>query len=573
MESADLDLACAWALVDGLVAGGVRHACVSPGSRSTSLALACARHPDLTVHVHLDERSSAFFAGGLARASRSIVALVCTSGTAAAEFLPGVVEASQSRTPLVVLTADRPPRLRNTGANQTIDQVGLYGGYVRANLDLPVPEAQGQEAWWRQAAREALEAARSDPVGPVHVNCPFEEPLTPSPGVELPPPTGEHLDLPRRPDAELTSDEADRLAALVDGARGAVVAGGWPDELDRPSIAWTDRLGWPVIAEPTSTLRRPGDSLTAGQALLGDATWVEARRPEVVLQIGASPTTRATHGFLASAERLVVADRWHLDPDPDRGATWRLAVDPDALTTALGATRPQPAPSGWAASWHDGDARARSAMDGFFDAIDEPFEPRIARDVAASIHEGGTLLVGNSTPVRDLDLAMAPRTGLRVMANRGASGIDGLVATALGIASVEPTDDSSASERGPTIALIGDLSFVHDAGSLLWAGRSQTDLVVVVVDNGGGEVFSLLPQRGLPEHRELFTTPHEVDIESLCAAARVGHARIDEAAALIPAIETAVGAGGVRVVQVIVDPARALSLRGKLRTALDDVLH
>ncbi len=228
----DLSLACAWALVDGLVRGGVRDACLSPGSRSTPIAVALARHPSVQLHVHLDERSSGFFAVGLANASRRPVIIACTSGTAAAEFMPAIVEASRSRVPLLALTADRPPRLRGTGANQTIDQVGLYGGYVRECLDLPVPETSGQESWWAQSALQALEATRSDPVGPVHVNCPFDEPLTPSPDVTLPPPDHDQLDLPRRPEAALTDEEADRLAGIVSGARGAVVIGGWPGGLD-----------------------------------------------------------------------------------------------------------------------------------------------------------------------------------------------------------------------------------------------------------------------------------------------------------------------------------------------------
>ncbi|HVF08677.1 MAG TPA: 2-succinyl-5-enolpyruvyl-6-hydroxy-3-cyclohexene-1-carboxylic-acid synthase, partial [Actinomycetota bacterium] len=439
MGVAELNLECAWALVDGLVAGGVRHACLSPGSRSTSLALALARHPDVELHVHLDERSSAFFAVGLSRATRAPVAIACTSGTAAAEFLPAVVEASQSRVPLVVLTADRPPLLRGTGANQTIDQIGLYGSYVRGALDLPVPETTGQDAWWRQAAREALEATRSDPVGPVHVNCPFEEPLSPSSDVVLPAPTGERLDLSTRPEAELTEEEADRLAELVSGARGAVVFGGWPGELSDEARFWSQQLGWPVIAEPTSTARVPDWSLAAGLALIGDDTWIAGHTPEVVIQLGAVPTSRVTQAFVASAERLVVADRWHLDADPQRHSSWRLAVDADALQRALAdrpvdqhgavvwvgarpsegeagdlpAHRLHPAPIGWTTAWREGDVRVRQAMDGFLDSIEEPFEPRIARDVAACIPDGGTLFVGNSTPIRDLDLAMAPRRGLR----------------------------------------------------------------------------------------------------------------------------------------------------------------
>jgi 2-succinyl-5-enolpyruvyl-6-hydroxy-3-cyclohexene-1-carboxylate synthase len=590
MGIAELNLACAWALVDGLVAGGVRHACLSPGSRSTSLALALSRHPDVELHVHLDERSSAFFAIGLSRATSTPVAIACTSGTAAAEFMPAVVEASQSRVPLVVLTADRPPRLRGTGANQTIDQIGLYGSYVRGALDLPVPEATGQEAWWRQAAREALEATRSDPVGPVHVNCPFEEPLSPSSEVRLPVPTGERLDLSTRPEAELTEEEDDRLAEMVSGARGAVVIGGWPGDLSGEARFWSETLGWPVIAEPGSTARVPDSSLAAGQALIGDSAWIDQHSPEIVIQLGAAPTSRTTQAFVASAERLVVADRWHLDADPERRSSWRLAVDADALgraladrpidqhgavvwvgarpsdeeTSDLSAHRLHPAPVKWTKAWREADGRARAALDGFLDGVDEPFEPRIARDIAAWTPDGGTLFVGNSTPIRDVDLAMAPRTGLRVLGNRGASGIDGLVSTALGMAAGgRGSDDAESPGDQPVVALIGDLSFLHDLGAVAWNARRGIDLTIVVVRNGGGEIFSLLPQRKLPEHRDLFVTPHEAGIGALSRAAGASLTLVERASELEPALAAA-SASGLQVIEVAVDPERALVLRARM---------
>jgi 2-succinyl-5-enolpyruvyl-6-hydroxy-3-cyclohexene-1-carboxylate synthase len=590
MDGGDLNLACAWALVDGLVAGGVRHASVSPGSRSTPLALALARHPNVEVHVHLDERSSAFFAVGLARATGSPVAVACTSGTAAAEFLPAVVEASQSRLPLLLLTADRPPRLRGTGANQTIDQVGLYAENVRENLDLPVPEAAGQEAWWRQAAREALEAAFGDPVGPVHVNCPFEEPLSPSPDVALPDPSGEAVELPGRAAADLTIEEGDRLAELVSGARGAVVIGGWPGDSAAAARFWHESLGWPVFAEPTSGARLPNHALTAGQSLIGDADWTRNHGPEIMIQLGAMPTTRVTQAYVASADRLIVADRWHLDPDAERLATWRLAVDPDGLTTALHdrpveqlgtgiaitgdrsvveldelwAHRIMPPPNGWSDAWREADRKARQALDGYLDDLDEPFEPRIARDVAAWVPAGGTLFVGNSNPIRDLDLAMAPRTGLRVLANRGASGIDGLVSTALGAA---------AGSRGPTVALLGDLSFLYDLGALSWNARRGPDITVVVIRNGGGEIFSLLPQRDLPEHRDLFVTPHGADLGALTAAAGAGHRLVERAGDLEPSLEAASRAGGLQIIEVVVEPGRSVVRRSELRGATASALR
>jgi 2-succinyl-5-enolpyruvyl-6-hydroxy-3-cyclohexene-1-carboxylate synthase len=587
VEQADISLACAAALVDGLVAGGVTHASLSPGSRSTPLALALARDPRVRVHVHLDERSSAFFALGLAKVKPRPVVVATTSGTAAAELLPAVVEASQSRMPLVLLTADRPPRVRGTGANQTIVQPGLFGEYVRASIDLPVPTTEGQEAWWRQAAREAFEAMFGDPPGPVHLNCPFEEPLSPSEGT-VTAMTEERFEWPARPEAALDPDESERLAELVSGARGVIVMGGWPGDLSGELGFWSDVLGWPVLAEPTSTARRPGLSMSAGQALI-ESAWTDTQPSEVVIQFGAAPTTRATQAFVASAETVVVADRFHLDPDPERLASWRLAVDPGALPSALGRhpvmqrgigialtgehTREEieqlwrgridPAPEDWRKKWRDADRVARLAMDDTMDGWDEPFEPRVARDVATWVPDGGFVFVGNSTPIRDLDLAMAPRDGIRVLANRGASGIDGLVSTAIGVA---------AADRGPTVALLGDLSFLHDAGAMLWNAPTVVQLTIVVVNNGGGQVFSLLPQRDLPEHRELFVTPHAIDIGGLCGAAGAGHERVDRASDLLPALDRAAGAGGLSVVEVMVDAELGLRRRRELRDAVDTAL-
>jgi 2-succinyl-5-enolpyruvyl-6-hydroxy-3-cyclohexene-1-carboxylate synthase len=545
------------------------------------------------VHVHLDERSSAFVAVGIAKATGRPAIVATTSGTAVAELSAAVVEASQSRTPMLLLTADRPPRVRGTGANQTIVQPGLFGSYARASIDLPVPTTEGQEAWWRQAAREALAALTEDPIGPVHLNCPFEEPLTPSASARRVVLQEEEdgLEAIGRVEHALDAGEAERLAEVVSGAGGAVVVGSLPPQLTAETRTWARVLGWPVIAEPTSNGRRPEDALAAGQALIG-SSWASRHRPEVVLQLGAAPTTRASQAFVASGERLVVADRWHLDPDPEHLAWWRLAVDPEALTDALAAhsvaraaprgpsialtgrpsrsgidepwaARIDPAPAEWTGAWRTADGTARRAMDEAMDAWDEPFEPRIARDVAAWAPDGGVLFVGNSTPVRDLDLAMAPRDRLRVLANRGASGIDGLVSTSLGVA---------AAGRGPTVALIGELSFLHDAGAVLWNGARGVDLTVVVVNNGGGQLFSLLPQRALPEHRDLFVTPHEVDVGALCAAAGAGHERVERAPDLVPALDRAAGAGGLRVVEVIVDAELGLRRRAELRDAIDRAL-
>jgi 2-succinyl-5-enolpyruvyl-6-hydroxy-3-cyclohexene-1-carboxylate synthase len=565
MATGDVSLACATALIDELVAGGLRHACVSPGSRSTPLALALERHAGITVHVHLDERSSAFFALGLAKALRRPVAVACTSGTAAAELFPAVVESSQARVPLHLLTADRPPRLRGTGANQTIDQVRLFGTYPRAYLDPPVPLSPNDALAWRRIGREAVAACGGPQPGPVHINCSFEEPLVPA---------GEVVDVPERDPArveradrnpEPLAADVDRAARELSGARGVVVAGSnwWTASSEAALLA--QRLGWPLLAEPTSGLRRPGwAALAAGQSLIASTAFLERHRPEVVLQIGATPTTRASQAFVAAAERLLVVDLFHPEPDPERLATWRLAANPDRLAAGVMERRIEPAPEGWLASWQDADAQARRAMDEVLDATDDPTELRLARDLAATVPEEGTLFVGNSTPVRDLDVAMAPRDGLQVAANRGASGIDGLVSTALGIATAG---------AGPTVALIGDLSLLYDAGALLWNGqRLPADLVIVVPNNRGGAIFGSLDQRDLPERDRLFVTPQDVDLAALSAAAGVGHARLERMSDLPTIAGEARAAEGIRVIEIPAPAERSRRQRIELRAAVDAVL-
>jgi 2-succinyl-5-enolpyruvyl-6-hydroxy-3-cyclohexene-1-carboxylate synthase len=563
MNTGDISLACATALIDELAEHGMRHACVSPGSRSTPLALALERHAGLTVHVHLDERSSAFFALGLAKALRQPVAVACTSGTAAAELFPAVVEASQARVPLYLMTADRPPRLRGTGANQTIDQVRLFGAYPRAYLAPPMPASPDDALEWRRIGREAVAACGGPRPGPVHVNCSLEEPLVPTgAAVEVPEREPGRVQRPDRNPEPLAAD-VERAARELSGARGVVVAGSdWWTAPDQVAVL-AERLGWPLLAEPTSGLRRPRRALAAGQALVGSAGFLERHRPGVVLQTGATPTTRASQAFVASAERLLVVDLFHMDPDPERRATWRLHADPDQLARSL-VDRIEPAPDGWAAAWRDLDERARRAMDDVLDAIDEPTELRLARDLAAAIPEGGTLFVGNSMPIRDLDAAMAPRDGLQVLANRGASGIDGLISTALGVATAR---------TGPTFALIGDLSMLYDVGALLWNGaRLPSDLVLVVANNRGGAIFGSLDQRALPERDRLFVTPQDVDLGAVCTAAGVGHQRVERMTAFDAALHAARDAGGIRVVEVVASAERSRGRRAEIVEAVNVAL-
>ncbi len=576
MGLGDVSLACAAALVDALAHRGVRHACLSPGSRSTPLALALARDDRIQTHVHLDERAAAFFALGIAKASAAPVALACTSGTATAEYLPAVVEASQSRTPIVVLTADRPPRLRGTGANQTIDQTDLYGRYARAYLEPPVPTSAADAAAWHDTGLRAVAAATGTPVGPVHVNCPFDEPLVPDgePVATAPSLVEETEPEARGIEGDAARESLEGFLATYAGHRGVITLGSLPPTRTLSLLSFGVLLGWPVLAEPLSGLRldagRAGRALAAGQLLIGDPGWLERHRPDVVLQVGAAPTTRATQALVAGSS-LVVLDRMHLDPDPERRAERRIRVDPELFAAlawdAHAEDRPD-APEGWLEAWRRADLLTRATVDRMLDPWIEPFEGRVARDLAAFLPHGAVLCIGSSSPVRDLDTFMAPRRPprmwtaldlLRVVGNRGASGIDGFVSTALGVA---------IADVGPTYALMGDLTFLHDAGALLWSGADDIDLVLVVIANGGGELFSLLSQRDLPELRDLFVTPHRVDLSTLCVAAGVGHERVLRSEDLLAAVQRAARAGGTRVVEVTIDPERGRDRRAEIRAAV-----
>ena len=574
-ESGDVALACAALLVDELVRGGVRHVSLTPGSRSTPLALAVARHEALTLHVHVDERSASYFALGAARASGAPAVSLCSSGTAAANHLPAVVEASMARVPLIVLTADRPPELQQTGANQTIDQQHLFGGFVRWFADAGVPEERaGAARYWRSLGARAVAAALAPPAGPVHVNLPFREPLVPE---GAPVALGDGAE--GRPDGapwhrvagapQLPADDDVRaLRTMLSGTdRIAVVAGTLPAGEPRLLELCAAR-GWPLLAEPASGLRRPS-ALAAGELLVAHDGFRVAHRAGVALQLGAAPTTRAMQAFVAEAEHLVVVDPESLEPDPARAAelTLRCAVAPLVHAIAADAAATPVVDRAWGGAWHRADGTVRAAVDGLIDGWDEPFEGRIARDVAAAVPAAGTLVVASSMPVRDLGVYMAPRDGLRVLANRGVSGIDGTVSTLLGVAAC----------TSPAVGLVGDLALLHDASALLWSARRGHDAVIVVVDNDGGGIFSLLPQAqlGSREFELLFGTPHGdgLDLRALAAASSAGYTLVSRASALCDAVRSALGAGGVQLVHVPVERARGAQLREEVRRRAAEVLQ
>ncbi len=547
--SRDATTAFAHTLVDEWVRHGVTDACLAPGSRSAPLALALAGDERIRVHVHLDERSASFFALGLARASQRPVIALCTSGTAAANFHPAVLEAHHGRVPLIVCTADRPPELRDTGAGQTVDQVKLFGAAVRWFHEPEVPtDRPGVGAAWRALASRAVGAALGPVAGPVHLNLPFREPLVPT-GDELVDAPGRSDDRPwtasapgvRAPSVEVL----DALAHLVaDRPRGLVVAGWGAGVKPSTVLRFAEVAGWPVLADPLSDLRVPG-TVAAYDPLLRVPGFADGHRPDVVLRIGGPTTNKPLVQWLDPSIDQVMVDPDGAWLDPQHAVSGRMVADPELLLGALADAVDVMVDEAWVGAWTDADAAARAAIDGLIDQWDDPFEGRVARDVVRASPAGTSLVVASSMPVRDVESFAGARDGVAFFANRGANGIDGFVSTALGIASAAD---------GPTVALLGDLCFLHDANGLLGAVDRGVDATFVVVDNGGGGIFSFLPQSELAEHFEtLFATPQPVDLAALAGVHGIPVTEVASAAGLEPALRAAVDGSGVNVVRVRTD--------------------
>jgi 2-succinyl-5-enolpyruvyl-6-hydroxy-3-cyclohexene-1-carboxylate synthase len=573
--------ALATVLVDELARCGLAEAVVAPGSRNAPLAMALweqatrsAGRPRL--HVRIDERSAAFLALGLAKRSRRPVAVVCTSGTAAAHFHAAVIEADEAGVPLLVLTADRPPELRGTGANQTVDQLKLYGSAVRWFCEVGVPEAlPGMNAYWRSLAcrawASAAGAAGTMP-GPVHLNLSLREPLVPDPAEAGPP----------GPDAHGAWPEP--LAGRPGGAPWTVVGGAGAGALELP---WTERgvvicgdgcadsaallrlageAGWPVLAEPSSGARAGPGALAAYPYLLDSAEFVAGHRPDVIVSAGRPGLSRGQLAYLKATAPSGVAPRHVVvGQGPGRWADpARTATDVAAAVRLVGAPG-APATAGWLASWLTADAAARAAASAILDADDALSEPRLARDFAAALPDGALLWAASSLPIRDLDQQMAPRAGITVMASRGASGIDGLVSAACGAALAH-----QRAGGGPAFALLGDLAFLHDAPGLFTGPEEpRPDLLLVVVNNDGGGIFSLLEQAAFPAPFErVFGTPHGGALGQAAGAAGIPAVTVERVPGLADALA---GKGlpdtGIRMVEVRASRAAGAALRQRLRQA------
>ncbi len=590
MQAHNPSHACALVLVDELTRGGVTDAVLAPGSRSAALAMALHDDPRVRLHVEIDERSAGFLALGLARASGRPVPVVVTSGTAVANLHPAVVEADAGGVPLLLLTADRPPELQHTGANQAIDQVGIFGRAPRWQVVLGVPEDRpDSNALWRATAARALAAARGldGPPGPVHLDLPFREPTVPASDDGRAPPADPFVNaidgrpegrpwvtverMPRQLEADRVRAIAGRLAATE---RGLIVVGAG-EVPPGPVLALARAAGWPVIAEPTSGVRT-GDRLAAEHVvahaplLLGHRAVARAHTPDLVLRIGRSGLSPEVAALLGPSVPQVLLDAHGAWLDPDRTVSELLVADVAPACQALADALALPAGSAWSDSWRTLDAAAAAVLDAALDASDAPTEPRTARDLGACLPDGATLVAASSMPVRDLDRFLRPRGGVRIVGNRGASGIDGLVSTTLGTALAASDASVAARPAGPTVGLLGDLAFLHDStGLLLSADVPAVDATFVVVDNDGGGIFSFLPQADHPGPFErVFGTPHGRDLADLAAFHRLGYREVTTAGELPTAVTGAISAGGLQLVHVRTDRAANLALHRELTAAV-----
>ncbi len=572
------------ALAETLAVAGVRDVVICPGSRSTPLALALRAHPHLRCWVHLDERAGAFFALGAAKASRRPVAVLATSGTAVVNFGPAVTEARYGRVPLVLLTADRPPELQGRGAPQTIDQVELFGRHAKWYAEIAVPEATAAStAQVHEVVALAVAQAVAAPAGPVQVNLPLREPLLPDGSLlaapaDLAAPAAAARPTPRSTDVEL-------VAAAIRGAqRGLIVCGpqdvpGFPPAVTRLAAV----AGLPLLADGLSNLRQgPHDRshlIVHHDALLRSATVRDWPAPDLVLRFGAGPTSKALGQLLdsLSAPQFLIDDGggWQRPPEPVL-----LTADPVVFAEQLAAELlpaeerpPADAASAWLDRWQAAAAAAAAALEAWRADRTEPFEGAPFEVIAAALPAAAILFVGNSMPVRDLDSFLPSSVGeLRVLGNRGANGIDGLISTALG---------SAAAQERPVVAVVGDVSFLHDLNALVAARRLGISATIVLVNNDGGGIFSFLPQasadrpdRVLPLHyEELFGTPHGTDFGPLVRALGAGYVLAAGDDELRTVLRHGVEKPGLQVVEMRTDRARNVRLHREALAVVSQALE
>ena len=591
------------AFVDELARCGMRDACTSPGSRCTPLVISLTREERLRCHSHVDERCAGFFALGLAKTSALPVAIACTSGTAVAELLPAVVEAHEARVPLIVLSADRPPELREVGAGQTIDQLKIFGGFAKWFFEVGTHEATPERLRWvRTLACRSYWTALEGRPGVVHLNFPLREPLICE---QAPPPAGEG----RRDGAPFlrrASGEADAKAnalmlreAIGDARRGVLVAG--RHERDTPlgeaAAAASTALGWPLFADPMSGARRGEAAIAHYDALLREPGFARSHRPEVVLRFGDLPVSKPLRtwlGDLGDARQIALDPEGALQ-DPAGMVSTALTVEPAATLSAfarlLEASSAETAASDmarssaatgesgltreeaggdpdWLGSWRTADELAAEAILGVLGASG-CCEPSVAAELGVLLPQEATLFVASSMPVRDIETFWPVRPDPpKVLCNRGANGIDGTVSSALG---------AVAAGRGPVVLLIGDVALAYDIGGLLAAKRLELELTIVLLNNEGGGIFDFLPVAGAAIAKDVYTqhiaTPTGLDFAQIAHLYGLSHEPAFDVAGLRAALERALAAPGSTIVEVKSERATNVELHRRVWDAVAGALN
>jgi 2-succinyl-5-enolpyruvyl-6-hydroxy-3-cyclohexene-1-carboxylate synthase len=537
------------AFCDELARCGVEHAATSPGSRNAPLVLSLYRQRRIRCWSHLDERCAGFFALGAAKASGRPVAVTCTSGTAAANLMPAVIEAHHARVPLLVLTADRPPELRDVGAGQAIDQLKLYGDAVKWFFEVGVHDASVERLrWMRTLACRAYQTALDRPAGPVHLNFPLREPLV----ADEPLPEDESGRAGGQPYVVCEPTEPPPAASGPGphpAGRLLVVAGaGTPDPAGLASFA--SRASIPLLADPLAAARRGPAAVAHYDLLLRDPAFTAAHRPDFIFRLGELPTSKPLRSWLAS-----LPDVPQIAFDPDR--SWR---DPDAVVGMRLLSRlPEPegleAERGWLRSWRTADDNAQAAIE---DTIGTTLsEPLVAKVLTEQLASRATLYAASSMPIRDLETFQPIRDDPpTVLANRGANGIDGTVSSAFGAAAVAAPDD-------PVVLLTGDLALLHDLGGLLAAKRHKLRITIVVLNNDGGGIFHFLPIATQTDaFEEHVATPHGLDLKRVAELFDLAYARPETAAAFREAMQTA------GIVEIRTDRAENLALHRRIAEAV-----
>ncbi len=588
------------AFVDELQRAGIQHVVVCPGSRSTPLAFAFAAQPNMRVWMHIDERSAAFFALGIAKRSARPVALLCTSGTAAANFFPAIAEAKLTHVPLLVLTSDRPHELRENGAPQAIDQTRLYGSHVKWSLDVALPEATNAALRYiRTTADRATALLTALPAGPVHLNFPLREPLTPNPITEQPLPPLAQRDAIAwlgRPDNApyITVRDSDRrepddatithLLGLIDTTKRGLLIVGPQEAFELPElVAQLARLlGYPILADPLSQMRSgkhdQSHILTSYDAFLRIDAFTEQMQPKLVLRFGAMPTAKPILTYLKRYPTcpLVIIDGNEDWQEPTQLASELIHTDPVALCKALsnalsveaqGSGHPGPLADAhdWLSTWQQVDSYTKQALQATIQDFSAPFEGRVFSELNQLLPEGALLYTGNSMPVRDLDTFFWGREQpVHIMGNRGANGIDGIISSALGASTVT---------NGPSVLVIGDLSFFHDMNGLLAAKLHKLNLTIVLINNDGGGIFSFLPQADYPEHFEqLFGTPIGLDFSAAAQMYGVYYQLVADWEAFRVAVQRGMYDGGLHIVEVVTERESNVRMHRELWQSVSQAL-